>query len=118
MKRGALAEAYAAGYLSARGLRLLERNFRCRLGEIDLIMRTVEPTCLVFVEVRYRRSSHYGSALASVTPIKQQRLARTAATYLAQRPSLSELPARLDVLGLEGPLWRPKIEWIAGAFEV
>ncbi len=118
MKRGALAEAYAAGYLSARGLRLLERNFRCRLGEIDLIMRTAAPACVVFVEVRYRRSNDYGSALASVTPVKQQRLARAAATYLAQHQRLSELPARFDVVGLEGPLWRPHIEWVAGAFEV
>ena len=118
MSRGAIAEAYAACYLRAHGLHLLQRNFRCRLGEIDLIMRARKPTCLVFVEVRYRRSSRFGSPLASVTPAKQQRLIRAAALYLAEHVSMAGIPARFDVLGLEGSLWHPRVEWIAGAFEV
>ena len=109
---------YAAWYLRKHGLRLLERNFTCRVGEIDLIMLAPQSTCVVFVEVRYRRHSAHGSPVASITREKQLRLVRTASLYLARRTELHDLPARFDVLGIAGLLWRPRVEWIAGAFEV
>ena len=72
--RGETGEALAAAWLIRHGLRSLARNFRCRLGEIDLVMR--DGDTLVFVEVRCRRDCGYGSALESVTAGKQRRLLR------------------------------------------
>ncbi|MCG8083044.1 MAG: YraN family protein, partial [Candidatus Thiodiazotropha taylori] len=65
LQQGEAAEQLAVDYLSRRGLKLVTRNFRCKVGEIDLIMR--EKRTLVFVEVRYRQSDDYGSALESIT---------------------------------------------------
>ena len=115
--RGAAAEALAALYLVMRGLCLVARNYRCRAGEIDLIMRTRRPDCLVIVEVRYRRSSRFGGAAASVTAAKQTRLVRAASLFLLQQPQLANLPLRFDVLGIEGALWHPRICWIQNAFD-
>lgn len=115
--RGARAERLAAHYLRARGLRLVTRNFTCRYGEIDLIMRASRPACLVFVEVRYRRDTRFGTPAATVTANKQQRLERAAATFLADRPQYAGVAARFDVLTLTGPLWRPEISWVRDAFE-
>lgn len=100
-------------YLLARGLRLVERNYRGRGGEIDLIMR--ERETLVFIEVRYRRSGRYGSAAETVTSGKQQRLLATAARYL-QRHRL-DLPCRFDVVGISGAQLEA-IEWIRDAFQL
>ena len=77
-ERGALAEAAAAEFLAGRGLRLLERNYRCRFGEIDLIMS--DGRTLVFVEVRYRRNKSFGGALESITVAKREKLFRSRAT--------------------------------------
>ena len=79
--RGNTAETLALEFLNAQGLELLERNFRCRTGEIDLIMR--DDATLVFVEVRYRRSGAYGGAAGSVDRRKQQRVTRAALYFLA-----------------------------------
>lgn len=107
---GALAEALAADYLQARGLRLLQRNYRCRLGEIDLIL--ADGAVLVFVEVRLRRNADYGGAAASVTAAKRQRILRTARHYLSGRP---EPVCRFDVVLLDA-LSADRIEWIRDAF--
>ena len=110
-RRGFLAEQRALDYLLARGLVLLERNFRARCGEIDLVMR--DGPGLVFVEVRYRASLTWGGAAASVTPAKQQRVRRAAQTWVAARLGSRGLPAcRFDVVALEGE----DLEWIRGAF--
>ena len=69
---GSQAEDFAQHYLEQQGLALVERNFRCRLGEIDLIMH--EGSTLVFVEVRYRRNRDFGGPVISVSPRKQQKL--------------------------------------------
>ena len=100
----------AADYLRQRGLRLLERNYRCRLGEIDLIL--AEGAVLVFVEVRLRRSADYGGAAASVTATKRGRILRAARHYLAGKP---ERPCRFDVISLDA-LSVERIEWIKNAF--
>lgn len=108
--RGNLAEALAADYLQLRGLRLVERNYNCRLGEIDLIL--ADGPVLVFAEVRLRRSPGYGGAAASITAGKRQRILRAARHYLSGRP---EGPCRFDVLLLDA-LDPERIEWIKDAF--
>ncbi len=108
--RGNLAEALAADYLQVRGLRLIARNYTCRLGEIDLIL--ADGPALVFAEVRLRRSSDYGGAAASVTAAKRQRILKAARHYLSGRP---ERPCRFDVILLDA-LDPERIEWIKDAF--
>jgi putative endonuclease len=108
--RGKLAEALSADYLGGRGLRLLERNYSCRLGEIDLIL--ADGPALVFVEVRLRRNRDFGGAAASVTAAKRQRILQAARHYLMGRP---ERPCRFDVVLLDA-LDPDRIEWIKDAF--
>ena len=79
---GARAEALAAQFLVARGLAIVERNFRRRCGELDLVAR--DGDTLVFVEVRLRRSRGYGGAAASITAVKRARLLAAANLYLAR----------------------------------
>ncbi len=107
---GKLAETLVAAYLQARGLRLLERNYRCRLGEIDLIL--ADGPVLVFVEVRLRRNPGYGGAAASITAAKRQRILRAARHYLSGKP---EPTCRFDVVLLDS-LAQDRIEWIKNAF--
>jgi len=107
---GKLAEALVADYLQLRGLRLLARNYSCRLGEIDLIL--ADGPALVFAEVRLRRNPGFGGAVASVTAAKRQRILRAARHYLSGRP---ERPCRFDVIVLDA-LDPGRIEWIKDAF--
>jgi putative endonuclease len=108
---GVAAEALAATYLEARGLKIVARNYQCRLGEIDLIAREGDAT--IFVEVRQRKSSAFGGAAASITPRKRMRLIRAARHYLA---GMKVMPAcRFDALLIEGD--PPRIEWIRNAFQ-
>lgn len=110
-RAGAAAEQLALDYLSSRGLRLVERNFRARAGEIDLIMREAEE--LVFVEVRARASAGFGGAAASVTAAKQRRIHRAAQLYLQSRLGDARWPAlRFDVVALESG----SIRWLRSAF--
>ena len=108
--RGKLAEALSADYLQRHGLRLLERNYRCRLGEIDLIL--ADGPALVFVEVRLRHNRNFGGAAASVTAAKRQRIVKAARHYLMGKP---ELACRFDVVLLDA-LDPDRIEWIKDAF--
>lgn len=112
--QGADAEDLALRYLEAQGLTLVTRNFRCRAGELDLIMHDSE--YLVFVEVRSRRYSRYGAPAESVTHAKQQKLLRAAAFYL-QRQALDP-PCRFDVVAILRPDGEPHIEWIRDAFQL
>lgn len=107
---GKLAEALVADYLQLRGLRLIARNYSCRLGEIDLIL--ADGPALVFAEVRLRRNPDYGGAAASITAAKRQRILRAARHYLSGAP---ERPCRFDVLLLDA-LDAGRIEWIKDAF--
>ena len=100
----------AAAFLEKKGLRVLERNYRCRLGEIDLIAR--EGPTTVFVEVRQRASSAFGGAAASITSAKRQRLLRAARHYLSRLRTLPQ--CRFDALLIEGD--PPRIEWVRNAF--
>jgi len=110
---GNRAENLAFKFLKQQGLQLRERNFRCRLGEIDLIMQ--DANYLVFIEVRYRKGNDFGGALASVDSHKQKRLRRAAETYLLQH-KLTDLPCRFDILCLTGSLSKPSFDWIENAF--
>ena len=108
--RGALAEEAAAEFLKGRGLRLLERNYSCRFGEIDLIMR--DGGTLVFVEVRYRRNKAFGGAIESITGAKREKLLRAARHYMS---AAQEFPAcRFDAVLLSGDT--QELEWIENAF--
>ena len=103
---GKEAERNAETWLTTQGLQLLQRNLRCRLGEIDLIM--IDGSHLVFIEVRRRKSSLYGGAAASVDWRKQRKLLQTARFFLAANPKWANHPCRFDVIAFEGnnePLW-------------
>ena len=108
---GQLAEDRALAYLQQRGLKLVARNFRCKGGEIDLILTEPASNLLVFVEVRQRRSQRYGGAAASVTRGKQAKLIIAAQVFLQR---YTDLPAcRFDVIAIDDDA----IEWIKQAFE-
>ena len=106
---GAAKESLAADYLVRHGLRLIARNHRCRFGEIDLVMR--DGDALVFVEVRYRGSSCFGTPAESIGGRKQRRLIAAAGHYLSASQSL--LPCRFDVVAISG---HDRVEWIKNAF--
>lgn len=110
---GLAGEERAARHLADHGLDVLLRNWRCRMGEIDLV--ALDRGVLVIVEVRQRRRRDYGGAAASVTQAKRRRIIRAARHLLMRRPELARLPARFDVVALDGPEGR--IEWIRGAFD-
>ena len=109
--KGGDAEQSAMLYLQRQGLVLVERNYRCRFGEIDLIMS--EGKTLVFVEVRMRASDAFGGAAASITSAKQTKLLRAARHYLSR---LENQPScRFDAVLMTG-VRNPNIEWIRNAF--
>lgn len=110
-KIGSDNERQACAFLQGKGLRLLERNYRCRRGEIDLVMR--DRDTLVFVEVRYRSSMRFGTPAETVDIHKQRKLAAAAAHYLQCRPT--NLPCRFDVIAVSGT---NHIDWIRSAFHV
>jgi len=112
---GTLWENAASAHLQHAGLQTLTRNFNCRYGEIDLIMR--ERECTVFVEVRYRNSPVHGGGLASVGPAKRRKLLCAAAVYLQAHPRLAEQPCRFDVIACRGTPALPQFEWTRAAFE-
>jgi len=114
--KGKHAEQLTLTYLKRQGLRLVERNYRCRAGEVDLILR--DGQTLAFVEVRSRISAGFISPKESVNWRKQQRLARVAACYLRARPHLAHCPMRFDVVSLTWPNHRARFEWIKNAFHV
>jgi len=109
LQAGRDSEQFARRWLEARGLRHLCSNFRCRYGELDLVM--LEHDCLVIVEVRYRRNDSHGGALPSITAAKLQRIAKAIQYLTKQHRQLRELPLRFDVIALAGPLDNPVVTW-------
>lgn len=109
--KGSDAEQLAAAYLQRRHLVPVAQNYRCRFGEIDLIMR--DGATLVFIEVRMRATGQFGGAAASITPAKQAKLIRTARQYLSEIDN--EPPCRFDAVLLSGRDGQ-EIEWIRNAF--
>lgn len=110
-KIGTAYELRAAAYLKKNGYRILELNFRCRQGEIDLIAR--DGTYLVFIEVKYRSSLKDGDPLEAVDRRKQKKIIRVAEYYLCMHPEKADLPCRFDVIGIEGK----QIRLIRNAFD-
>jgi len=106
------AEDHACRYLQAQGLSLVERNYHSRRGEIDLVMQ--DKDSLVFVEVRYRRQSRFGSAAESVDRRKQSKLIACAHPYSQTFPGIAGQPCRFDVVSIDGN--PDSIEWIRNAF--
>lgn len=112
---GQCAEYLASAYLKRKGLKLLQHNYRCKLGEIDLIMQ--DKQSLVFVEVRYRKSSTCGGAAASITTEKQRKIRLAARHYLLHHKNLKLFAVRFDVVTIEGNLFqKPFFVWIKQAF--
>lgn len=109
---GAVAEKLAAAYLQQNGLVLLESNFRCRFGEIDLILQ--DAGVIVFAEVRLRTHGSFGGAAASITLPKQARIVKAAQVYLQKLNR--QPPCRFDVVLMNG-LDVQQIAWIKNAFE-
>lgn len=110
---GDQAEDQALAHLQHAGLRLLERNYRTPGrggGEIDLIMRAPDGTC-VFVEVRHRATASHGGAAASVSWAKQKRIVFAARHYLMRQNTLP--PCRFDVVAVQSG----HVEWLTGAFD-
>lgn len=110
LSRGQAAEALAARHLEQRGLRIVQRNFRIRGGEIDLICR--DGRTLVFVEVRLRSRQDFGGAGASITAAKRRRIILAARHYLARQP---DAECRFDCVLLNN-LDEKALEWIPNAF--
>ncbi len=109
---GALAELWSTAYLQQQGLTLIEKNYRSRFGEIDLIMR--DRKVLVFIEIRLRKNPAFGGAAASIDAHKQQRIIHTAQLYLA---TLKQIPAcRFDVVLLDDTQGK-NVQWLKNAFE-
>ena len=113
--QGDVYEQAALDYLLKQKLNLIERNFRCKLGEIDLIMRDQE--FLVFVEVKYRKSTSFGEPSEMVSPSKQKKICKTVQIYL-QKHGLKEYNTfcRFDVVSIKGPATSTEITWLKNAF--
>jgi putative endonuclease len=113
---GQAAERLARELLESRGLRAIGENYRCRWGEIDLIMR--DDTCVVFVEVRYRRGSAWGSPLETVDARKQTRIVRSALHFLSRHPALADHAQRFDVVSVTpGKDGGAALDWVQNAFQ-
>lgn len=109
-------EDAACAHLKRRGYKILERNYRNRLGEIDIVAS--HQGRIVFVEVKMRRSLRFGSPKLSVTPTKQRKISMVALSYLKTRYTI-DTPARFDVVSvLQQPGRQGQIEVIADAFEL
>ncbi len=115
--RGRRSEDLARRHLEAQGLELLLANYRCRAGEVDLVM--LDGTTLVLVEVRSRTTTTHGDAASTVGARKQQRLVRAARHLLLTHPQYRRLAARFDVVAIDpGADGLPELRWIRDAFRV
>lgn len=114
-QQGRLAEADACMLMIGAGHRVIAQNYLCRAGEIDIISVNHHGK-LVFTEVRWRRSSQFGGAQATVTLKKQQKVVKTAALFLRQHPHYATFCIRFDVIAYSGtpPYWQR--DWLRGAF--
>jgi putative endonuclease len=108
-------EQLALDFLRANGLHLVERNYLCRYGEIDLVMQ--HESAIVFVEVRFRKQSRFASAAHSVDSRKQGKLCRAASNFLRRYPRYQNFPVRFDVVAFDGPTHDDfKLQWLPDAF--
>jgi len=109
-------ESHAARYLEARGLKIIARGYRCRLGELDIIGS--DAAGLVVVEVRARRRGRFGSALETVGPHKQRRIVLATRHYLMHHPEWLSRPIRFDVVAIDDiDGAKPRVRWVRSAFD-
>jgi putative endonuclease len=113
-ERGTQVETAVSRYLKQQGLKLLASNYHCRGGEIDLVMQ--DKSVLVFVEVRYRKNTRFGSAAETVNKRKQSRIILTAQHYLQQHTGKHD-SCRFDVVAVSPADSGFQFEWINNAFE-
>jgi putative endonuclease len=111
---GSEGEDAALAHLKRSGLKLIARNYRCKAGEIDLIM--LDGKTLVLIEVRFRGTPDFGGPAASVTRRKQRRIITAARHLLLTQADLRRYPVRFDVIGASPGLRGLQIEWIKAAF--
>jgi putative endonuclease len=112
---GSLWETAALRELERGGLKLLARNWNCRYGELDLVMRDADD--IVFVEVRYRIDAGHGDGQDSVGTAKRAKLVRAAKSFLASHPALARLPCRFDVVAFSGTPGSGRCDWQRNAFD-
>jgi putative endonuclease len=112
---GSRGEDLAVQYLKKKGFKVIERNYRCQSGEIDLIAR--EKNTLVFVEIKARSSSEFGLPQEFVDRFKQRKMIEAARTFMAERHVTEEIPARFDVVAIRLAPSGPDIELIKDAFQ-
>lgn len=116
LQHGAAAEALAARYLAGQGLAPLARNFRCRFGELDLVMK--HGKVLVVVEVRSRRRTNVTTPGATIDRGKQHRLIGATRFFLLRFRQFADWPVRFDVVEITGDLADPVIRWSRAAFSL
>jgi putative endonuclease len=117
-RTGHQGEEIAASFLIARGYRILERNFRCKGGEVDIIARDPVDRSLVFIEVKTRHGLAYGVPQLAVTPFKQRQISKATLTWLSKN-RLHDTNARFDVIAiLLAPDGRHQVDHIVNAFEL
>ena len=113
--KGRYYESIALRYLQKQGLRLVQKNYRCAVGEIDLIM--LDQRTLIFVEVRFREAEDFGSAIETVDRRKQQKIRRAAQHYLLRHKIYDSLQCRFDVIGITKHKRELKFFWLPNAFD-
>ncbi len=113
--KGQVTEQFAENFLVKQGLTLVDKNYHCRQGEIDLIM--LEGDTYVFVEVKYRKSMSFGGAIAAI-PVSKQKKIKHCVTFYLQQAALNEYntSCRIDVIALEGNIDQPEVTWLKNAF--
>jgi putative endonuclease len=115
---GRAAESLALRHLERHGLQLLVRNYRCRAGEIDLVLRDPAAAVLVLVEVRSRSRRDYGGAAASIGVAKRRRFSLAARHLLLTHRELRRMRVRFDVVAIDPSRdgGEPIVTWLRGAF--
>lgn len=116
LESGHAAERLARRRLEYGGLSWIASNYRCRFGELDLVMS--EDATLVIVEVRYRRSTRLMNPCESLTAQKLRRVALATRHFMQRHRQWREAPVRFDVVGIHGPLGDARMNWIRGAFTI
>lgn len=115
--KGLFYEQQAQSYLVQQGLSLLDKNYSCRYGEIDLIM--MDNGFLCFIEVKFRKNDSFGGTAYSITTSKQRKIIQTALHYMTKNRRFQQLPFRFDAVFIQPSSKQTsiQIEWIQSAFE-
>ncbi len=127
-KKGQYAENIALKYLESQGLSIIQSNFSCKMGEIDLIMNDAD--FLIFIEVRYRKKTQFGHPLETITYTKQQKIIKTIQFFLMKHPKYQQFPCRIDAVAIYSNTVNKnnkaenitaedlKIEWVKDAIQL